>query len=185
MKFVIATFVPVVLLCTSGLAHSQEPPAATPEHKWLEKFVGNWESKSSAPAGPDGEAIECTGTANYRKIGDLWVVCDVTGDVAGSQFQAVQTIGYDPKSEAYVGTWVDSMWNHLWQYKGKVDESGNKLMLEAEGPNPMDAGKTAKFRDSYEFDGPDHIIVRAEIMSDDGKWVEMMRGDMQRVKEKD
>lgn len=183
MKLVIAVLAPVVLFFSMNLACAQEMLGPTPEHKWLEKFVGKWESASNAPAGPDGEAMECKGTATYRMLGGLWVISEMSGEMPGMKFEAVQTIGYDPEAKAYVGTWVDSMMNHLWKYKGHVDETGNKLLLEAEGPNPMDAGKIAKFRDSYEFDGKDHIIARSEIMGEDGEWVEMMTGDMRRVKE--
>ncbi|MCO6045037.1 DUF1579 domain-containing protein [Aeoliella sp. ICT_H6.2] len=183
MKLVLTGLVPVVLLCVANLASSQEMSAPTPEHKWLDKFVGKWESTSAAPVGPDGGPMECTGTATYRMLGSFWVISDMKGEMPGMKFEAVQTIGYDPEAKAYIGTWVDTMMNHLWRYKGHVDKSGNKLLLEAEGPNPMDAGKIAKFRDSYEFDGKDHIIARSEIMSEDGTWVEMMRGDMRRVKE--
>ena len=94
----------------------------------------------------------------------------------------VQTIGYDAEQKAYVGTWVDSMTGHMWKYKGSVDKSGNKLSLEAEGPNFMTGEGTANFRDSYEFDGPDHIIARSEMQDEDGKWIEFMKGDMRRVK---
>ena len=95
---------------------------------------------------------------------------------------AVQTIGYDEAKKKYVGTWVDSMMNHLWRYEGSVDDSGKILTLEADGPNFMAAGKTTKFRDAYEFKSTDHIVATSSMRTDDGKWVTFMTGQVRRVK---
>ncbi|WP_442483697.1 DUF1579 domain-containing protein [Aeoliella sp. SH292] len=161
---------------------AQDFPKPTKEHEWLAKFVGEWESSSNAPAMPGGEEMECSGTATYRMLGGFWVIGEMKGDAGGMNMDAVQTIGYDPEQKAYVGTWVDSITGLMWKYKGSVDKSGNKISLEAEGPNFMTGKGTAMFRDSYEFDGPDHIIARSEMQGEDGKWIEFMKGDMRRVK---
>ena len=95
---------------------------------------------------------------------------------------AVQMIGYDSEKKKYVGTWVDSMMNHMWRYEGSVDDSGKTLTLEAEGPNFMAAGKTTKFRDAYEFKSKDHIVATSSMLTDDGKWVTFMTGQVRRVK---
>jgi len=80
----------------------------------------------------------------------------------------------------YVGTWVDSMTDYLWRYEGEVDKSGKKLTLNAEGPNFMTGEGTTQFRDSYEFNSPDHIIAISEMMGADGEWLTIMTGDMHR-----
>lgn len=95
--------------------------------------------------------------------------------------RGLQTIGYDSAKKKYVGTWVDSMMNHLWIYEGTVDESGTKLTLEAEGPNFMSDGKLARFRDAYEFKTPDHILVSSSMLGEDGKWTTFMTGESKRT----
>ena len=87
--------------------------------------------------------------------------------------------GFENKKK-YVGTWVDSMMNHMWRYEGHVDDTGKKLILVAEGPNFMAEGKLTRFRDSYEFKTPDTIIATSEMMSDDGKWFTFMTGKITR-----
>ena len=115
-------------------------------------------------------------------LGSFWVINNMEGDVGGHTFTAIQTIGYDAAKKKYVGTWVDSMMHYMWQYEGHVDASGKKLLLVAEGPNFMDQGKLARFRDSYEFRTPDLIVATSEMKGEDGKWVTFMTGEIKRSK---
>lgn len=178
-----------ITLCLSivpGLATAQGPQAARPrkEHQFLKRFAGEWTSLSKSVAQGDQPAAEYDGSMSSKMLGGFWAVNRFEGDAGGMKFQAIQTIGYDPVKKKYVGTWVDSMMNHMWQYEGEVDATGNKLMLVADGPNFMTDGKTTKFRDSYEFKTPDRIIVTSEMMSKDGKWGTFMTGEMKRTKAK-
>src|SRR5690606_19848670 len=100
----------------------------------------------------------------------------------GMEIEAVQTIGYDPKKKKYIGTYTDSMMSHMWIYEGTVDETGKILTLEAEGPNMMEPGKTAMFRDIYEFKSKDEIVATAQYQDPEGNWVTMMKGTSKRVK---
>ncbi len=95
---------------------------------------------------------------------------------------AIQTLGYDPKAKKYVGTWVDSVMDHMWKYEGTLDPEGKVLTLEAEGPSFTGDGKTAKYRDVYEFKSKDEIATKSEMLGDDGKWVNFMKGTVKRKK---
>ena len=132
--------------------------------------------------GPGQPPMTCKGTVSSKMLGGFWVVSEMQAEMMGTPFTAVQTIGYDAEAKQYVGTWVDSMMNHMWKYTGSVDESGKKLTLEAEGPNFITPGKTAKFRDAYEFQDKDHIVVTSSMQGDDGKWVTFMTGNVRRKK---
>lgn len=164
-------------------APAQEPPAAvaTPEHEWLEQFVGKWQATNQAYDAEGQLVMTCEGTSTARMLGPCWLVSEVTGDLDGTTIEAVQTIGYDPKTKKYIGTWVDSVSNHMWKYVGSVDETGKVLTLEAEGPNYMDEGKITKYRDAYEFKDEDNIVTTSSMLSDDGEWIVFMKGDMRRV----
>jgi hypothetical protein len=157
-------------------------PQPTKEHQWLQKFVGEWETTAEGKMGPDQPVMTCKGTSTSRMLGGFWLITENDNEMMGMKINAMQTIGYDSTKKKYIGTWVDSMLNHMWEYEGSVDESGKKLTLEAEGPNLMAAGKTAKFRDAYEFKSPDHIEVTSTMQGDDGKWVQFMVGQLQRKK---
>lgn len=85
------------LLATATLT-AQEPPAMpmpAAEHAWLEKFVGEWVTKSEAKMGPDQPPLQCSGTLSSRMLGGFWVLNEMKGDMAGEPMTGVQTIGYD------------------------------------------------------------------------------------------
>jgi hypothetical protein len=178
----IRTFLLVAALCVclGSIGLAQEPPPPGPEHKWLHQFVGEWTVSSKALVGPNEPAIEGTGTIKSRMLGDYWVVNEMRAEMQGTTVSAIQTIGYDPAKKKYVGTWVDSMTNYMWRYEGTVDESGKKLNLDADGPNFMAQGKLTRFRDSYEFKAPDHIVATSAMQGEDGAWIVFMTGDMRR-----
>jgi hypothetical protein len=175
----------LALLNRAAIAQEQlEFPGPEKEHQWLEKFVGQWATTSKGSMGPDSPPMECNGTIESRMIGEYWVVNEMQSTPQGIPMQGLQTIGYDPAKKKYVGTWVDSMVNHLWLYEGTVDESGKKLTLEAEGPNLLADGKLTRFRDAYEFKTPDHILVTSSMLGEDGQWITFMTGDAKRTEGK-
>jgi hypothetical protein len=180
----------IIVLCAlvlvAATAQSQDqpqPPQPTKEHDLLKKFVGEWESTAEAMAGPNQPAFTCKGRGTGKMLGGFWVVMEYETEMMGMKINALQTIGYDPKKKKYVGTWIDSMFNHKWDYVGEVDAAGKKLTLEAEGPNMLTAdGKNAKYRDTYEFKSPDHMEATSSMLGEDGKWVTFMTGQIKRKK---
>jgi hypothetical protein len=169
-----------------SLAAAQLPEAATPtkQHEWLRQFVGRWEATSDSANSGDGAAVAFEGTMEARMLGGLWVVNEVEMDMGGSEMHGVQTIGFDEKTQRYVGTWVDSMMNHMWSYDGTVDSTGKILTMSADGPNMTDPSKTAKYRDVYEFKTPDQIVIQSSVQGDDGEWTVFMTGVLKRKAEK-
>jgi hypothetical protein len=174
----------ILIVLVSGVSAQEVPqfPQPTKEHQLLQQFVGEWETTAEGKMGPDQPVMTCKGTATSRMLGGFWLVTENKNEVMGMKIDAMQTIGYDTSKKKYVGTWVDSMLNHMWEYEGTFDADGKKLTLEAEGPNMLSPGKTAKFRDAYEFKSPDHIKVTSSMQGEDGKWVEFMVGQIRRKK---
>jgi hypothetical protein len=177
----VAVFASLVCVAASFVA-AQEFPTPEKEHGWLAQFAGEWTTEQKASMGPGQPEMECEGTISAKMLGEFWVVSQFNSNMMGIQISAIQTIGYDPAAKKYVGTWVDSMTDHMWKYEGTVDAAGKKLTLEAEGPNFMQAGKTAKFRDAYEFKGADAIVISSSMQGEDGKWLTFMTGTARRKK---
>lgn len=179
-KFFAFSFVAVICANSTILAQPPEFPTPTKEHQWLKQFVGKWETQSEGTMGPSQPTVKAKGTLDGRMLGGFWVVNELQMDVMGSSVTGIQTIGYDPAKKKYVGTWVDSMMNHLWNYEGSVDATGKILTLDAMGPNFMVPGKQTMFRDAYEFKSADHVIATSSMMGEDGKWIVFMTGHMTR-----
>ncbi|TWU58889.1 hypothetical protein Poly51_16690 [Rubripirellula tenax] len=181
MKNLVCAIAAWVAFCFSPI-QAQEPelPGAQKEHELLGRFVGEWTSTSKIVASDEQPSMECSGSMRSKMLGEFWVINEMSGDMGGAEFKAIQTIGFDASKEKYVGTWVDSMMNHLWHYEGRVDATGKKLVLLAEGPNFMAEGKLTTFRDSYEFVNADTFITTSEMMGDDGKWLTFMTAEATR-----
>jgi Protein of unknown function (DUF1579) len=153
------------------------------EHQWLQKLVGEWTSEGEADMGPDKPPMKSKGSERVRSLGGLWVICDGQGEMpGGGQATMVMTLGFDPKKNRYVGTWVGSMMTNMWVYEGTVDPSGKILTLDTTGPSFTDPNKTAKYQDIIEFVTDDHRLLRSRTQGDDGKWNEFMKMHYRRTK---
>lgn len=161
-------------------AQPPTPPGPEPEHALLKKFVGEWVTESECTPGPDLPKTKSHGTIKARMLGDLWMVAEHDMTSMDMKINAIVTLGYDPQKKAYVGTWVDSMFNHLWHYRGTAE--GNTLSLDAEGPSMAEPGKTAMYRDSYEFISDNEIRVTSQIEMEKDKWITFMTGVARRKK---
>jgi hypothetical protein len=182
-KLKVVGMLPILFAASFLLAQdSPEFPAPQKEHEWLLQFVGEWETESEALAAPGGPAMKCKGTIHSRTLGGFWVVSELKSEMMGKPMVAVQTLGYDPQSKKFIGTWVDSMMSHLWKYEGTIDRSGKVLTLEADGPSFTQPGKLARYRDVYEFKGKDQVVLSSSSQGEDGKWITFMTGSANRKK---
>ena len=112
---------------------SPEPQA---EHKWLQRMVGEWTYEHDCSMGPDQPPMKATGTETVRSIGGLWTMGEGRGEMPdGKPAVTVMTLGYDPQSKRFVGTFIGSMMTHMWIYNGTLDASGKVLTLDTEGPD--------------------------------------------------
>jgi hypothetical protein len=153
------------------------------EHEWLQKLVGNWEFEAEAPSEPGKSPEKFTGTESVRTLAGLWFVAEGRGEMpGGGEATTVLTLGYDPKRQRYVGTWIGSMMTHMWVYVGEVDKAGKKLTLDTEGPSMTEEGKMAKYREVIEFKSNDHRIFTSQVQGADGSWQQFMTAHYRRRK---
>ena len=153
-------------------------PEASEAHRWLHRLIGRWRV---APAegygdGPPGWIEE------VRAVGDIWIVAE--GRSEGPDGQPMTTLvqlGHDPARGQYVGTWIGSMMTHMWLYAGTLDESGQRLTLDCEGPDFGQPGRVARYQDIIAFTDNDHRALISRMEGADGQWREIMRVDYQRV----
>jgi Protein of unknown function (DUF1579) len=159
---------------------------ATPqrEHKWLQRFVGEWTSETEMSMEPGKPPEKVYGTDSVRSLGGLWILAEGKGDMpGGGPMSMMLTLGYDPQRKRFVGTWIGSMMTHLWVYDGALDPAERALTLEAEGPS-MEApeSKMGKYRDVMEFKSDDHRVLSSYMLGADSAWQQFMTVHYRRKK---
>ena len=164
----------------SSPTSTQAPPFAEPqaEHKWLRRLVGTWTYRTTDPA----ESSQATGAETVRAIGDLWVVGESNGEMPGAgPMTSVMTLGYNPATKRFVGTWIGSMMTHMWVYDGELDAAERVLTLTSEGPSMANDGTMSTYQDVIEFKSDDHRTLTSRVRGSDGTWQQFMSMEFRRA----
>jgi hypothetical protein len=152
------------------------------QHAWLRALVGEWRYEGVSLDGGKETAMP-GGTETVRMLGDLWLLAEGRGQMPdGAPAQMLMTIGYDPAQQCFVGTWIGSMMNHLWHYRGgTLDSAGRILRLPAEGPRFDGKPGFAQYRDEIEIVSADERLLHGNVLQDDGSWSRFMTARYWRV----
>lgn len=131
--------------------------------------------------GPDQPALKSFGVEVVRSLGGLWTIGEGEGEMPGDagKHQSIMTLGYDPVSKRFVGSFVASVMTHLWIYNGSLDADEKVLTLDTEGPSFTGEGMT-KYQDIIEFISDDHRTLSSQAIGPDGQWVKFMRAHYRR-----
>jgi hypothetical protein len=162
-----------------------EAVTAQQQHRWLHQMVGDWTYHGEpAQAEPGKPAETWSGTERVRLLGEIWLMCEATGDMPGGGTASSQLmLGYDPVKARYTGTFVGSMMTHLWVYdEGELDAEGRVLTMHADGPDFADPGKMRRYRDVFTMLSADERLLEAYLQGDDGQWQPLMRNTYRRSK---
>lgn len=151
-------------------------------HHWLQKLIGEWtyEGEATMEAGKPAEKFR--GTESVQSLGGLWIQANGKGEMPdGDTALMVMTLGFNPQTRRYVGTWIGSMMTHLWLYDGELDAAEKVLTLNSEGPAMNKPGSMTKYRDVIEIVSDGHRTLSSFLLSDDGEWHAFMRADYRRT----
>jgi hypothetical protein len=152
------------------------------EHKWLERFIGEWTLEADAAAA-ETDKSQGTWTERVRPLGDLWVLFEGNGEMPeGGAATTIMTLGYEANRQRFVGTWVGSMMDHLWVYDGTLDAAERVLTLDTEGPSfePDAPAKRVRYKDVIELKSDDHRVLTSHKLGDDGEWQVFMTASYRR-----
>ena len=153
------------------------------QHRWLDRFVGDWTYEMKASAAPGQPPELQSGTENVRSLGGFWVVAEASGtSAAGVNSASFLALGFDPAKGRYIGTFVGSMMPDLWLYDGELDSTGTTLTLHTEGPSFTAEGKRAKYRDVMRFESDDRRTLTSNHRDENGEWHAFMTTTYQRVR---
>lgn len=149
--------------------------APHPSHQWLQQLVGDWSYETEATMAPDQPPAKFHGTEHVRSLGDHWILAEGSGEMpGGGTATMLMTLGYNPPTQRFVGTWIGSMMSHLWIYDGELDAKGKVLILNTTGPNMAGDGAMAKYQDIIELKSNDHRTLTSRMQGEDGEWHQFM-----------
>jgi hypothetical protein len=149
------------------------------EHRWLEQLLGEWTVTTEDSAGSGEKSTPWV--EKVRSMQGLWVVCEGEGTMPdGTPGQSLMTLGFNPETKRYVGTWVGSMMTHMWVYDGVIEDGGKTLALNCEGPDFENPGRSARYQDRITFIDANRRTLTARVQSESGDWKEMMQADYRR-----
>jgi predicted 3-demethylubiquinone-9 3-methyltransferase (glyoxalase superfamily) len=167
----------LAILTTSTVASAQEKLEG---FAWLKQFEGTWAVDSKVPGAKKSDPGQ-KGTIHSKLIGNQWLINEHSAQLGpGTQFSAIQSLGFNSKAQKFKGTWIDSMMDHTWVYSGTLDEDG-RILLESEGPDMADMSKMRAYRDVYEFTSPDEITAQSQLRNDDGEWETFIHSKITRM----
>ena len=159
---------------------AEDAPLYTPqpEHALLQRFAGEWRfEKMSVPeAGQTAEKLG-SGKIQAEMLGAMFVVCRWSGNVYGTNYTAVQTLGYDVQKKRYSGCWVDSIMNYRWEFAGLLATDPTELVVTATGPSPD--GENTQFRERYQFHSAASMTIVAEMLKNE-QWIPFMMTSLTR-----
>jgi hypothetical protein len=156
-------------------------PEPLAEHNWLHQLVGEWTFESECEMGPDQPSMKTEGHEVVRSFGKLWTIGEGTSESPdGGTWKAITTLGYDPQTKRFVGSFIASVMTHFWPYNGSLDPTGKILTLDSEGPSFADNGAMAKYQDIIEIITPDHKTLTSRVQSSDGTWHHFMTAHYRR-----
>jgi hypothetical protein len=155
------------------------PAEPLAEHRWLHRLLGNWRFEHEFQ-NEDGTPGMWTGTESVVPFGDVWVRCEGESVTpGGTPMRSLMTLGFNPATNRYVGTWIGTVMTHQWVYDGQVE--GESLLLDSYGPDMEDPSVTQLYRDVIEWVDDGHRRLRAMVQQADGSWNEFMVTDYYRT----
>ncbi|MBX9699698.1 MAG: DUF1579 family protein [Acetobacteraceae bacterium] len=170
-------------------AHVMAPPPGTPfaatpapQHGWLTRLLGDWRYESECEGPPGAPPMRATGVERVRMLGGFWCIGESEGTCPGTggPVRMVITMGCDPATGRFRGTFVGSMMAAMFVYDGTLDESATTVVLDTEGP-AFDGPGTARYRDSVTMQGDATRLLASEVQRPDGSWHRFMTGRYERV----
>ena len=155
---------------------------AEPQHAWLQKLVGSWTTETEMHMGPDQPAQRSTGNETVTSLDGLWAFGEGEGQMPdGSSWIYKLGLGYDVSFKEYRGFWIMSMSSHLWKYTGTLSEDGKTMTLDCVGPDMVNDGQTANYRDIIEIIDDNHRTYTGYGEQADGSWMLFMKTMYTRV----
>ncbi|MBX3363323.1 MAG: DUF1579 domain-containing protein [Phycisphaeraceae bacterium] len=171
MRKLVLCGITLALFACGAFARSPRLPH---DQEWLRQLVGEWDAKFNVYMQPGQPPTEAPGTDTVRTLGEYWVISESTTSMMGVSFSGILSLGYDPQKKHFAGTWVDSMGGYLWVYTGTLNDAGDTLTLNTQGPSMQDPDMTAHYQEVIRITGDDTRTFTSSVRMEDGSWTKIL-----------
>jgi hypothetical protein len=156
-----------------------------PNHKWLDRFAGKWNTTMRMWMDPSAPPMETKGTAEFKWILDgrfmsqeykgEMLMPDATGAMKKIPHSGIGFLGYDNFRNVYVGNWCDSMGTTMLVFTGNKSQDGKTMTMYGQMDEPMldIIGRTVKYVTRIENDRKFVFSVYDLHVADDYKAFEI------------
>jgi hypothetical protein len=170
MRIVVSAVVAV--LFGTAIVVAQTPPLKPgPEHKRMERMLGQWSYQGEAKASPLGPAGKITGSETCEWFqGGFGVVCRTKGTGPKGPMTSMSVMSYDAARKAYTYYAISSLGDNIF-VRGNI--SGNVWTFE----DTMQAeGQTMKVRATVTEESPTVSVFKLEVGPADGQMMVVEEG---------
>lgn len=170
MMLRVLAFVNLLWVPCLAFAQSPDDPMGV-----LRRDVGVWDCEVKFYPDPNGQPVVSKAVESNHMVGDVWVVGDFRGEMAGTTFHGSSQMGYDPKKRKYVGSWIDSASPYPTQMEGTYDASMKILSIVGLGKDPNGMPMKMKLVVTYREDDSRSMTMYVGAGADE--WLRMMEVD--------
>ena len=165
-----------------GQEHAQgAPPQPTREHARLMDMVGTWTVDCEFNMGPGQPLMKVQARDVCEAFGPFWVQSTFECDMFGAPYRGRGTNGFDPSSQEYICTWIDTMSPSHFLLKGKADASGKVIESRGHGFDCM-SGRMTDFRSREQVKSKDERVFEMFMTLPDGSEFKMFTHRYRRAK---
>lgn len=126
----IAALIFGLVLSSIALGQSPDPLSI------MKRDVGTWDCAVKFYMDSNGEPSVSKAVETNHMVGDLWLIGDFKGEMAGAPFHGSSQTGYDPKAKKFIGSWVDSASPYPAAMEGSYDAAKKTLTMIGTGKDP-------------------------------------------------
>lgn len=107
-------------------------------HRWLGRFVGQWETTNKMMWAPGKDPEETKGHAEIAwQVKDRWLAWKSTWNMMGQPITTFGLHGYDNFKQKFVSVGYDDRTTALYRFEGNLDQTGKVLSLWGTVDEPM------------------------------------------------
>lgn len=176
MRVILFSFLVVCLLCgcyahsPSSMANAVQPQELGgkdwiqlgqpgPEHRELERFVGEWNVRISSRAAPTQEPEVSQGRSNLVWVLDnRFVEEHFTGSIASNSYTGRGFFGYEKATRRYVNMWIESLATGVTLMYGSFDAAQHIFYFEGNVYDPL-LGRLKLIKTRVSFFSKDEFVM--------------------------